>query len=113
MKARRLITSSILAIALTSLVGCDNPLTKLFGKKEEAPTFKVVWKNYDGSILEIDENVAKDTMAEYNGKQPTKPTDDGSVYTFVGWSEAIAPVIEDTEYTAVLQVLLVNIQSCG
>ncbi|WP_294476090.1 leucine-rich repeat protein, partial [uncultured Ruminococcus sp.] len=60
----------------------------------------VVWKNWDGTVLETDETVDYGTTPEYNGDTPTKPMDDDYIYTFSGWSPAISSVEGDIEYTA-------------
>ncbi|HCJ41175.1 MAG TPA: hypothetical protein DHV89_06515, partial [Ruminococcus sp.] len=60
----------------------------------------VVWKNWDGYVLETDETVEYGKMPEYNGTTPTKPTDADYIYTFSGWSPAISSVEGDIVYTA-------------
>ncbi len=62
--------------------------------------YTVLWKNYDGSVLEEDNGVADGETPVYNGETPTKPDELGYTYTFTGWSPAIAPVTGDVTYEA-------------
>ena len=62
-------------------------------------TYTVTWKNYDGTVLETDSDVARGASPVYNGKTPTK-TADGKEYDFIGWSPALSEVTEDVTYTA-------------
>ena len=67
-------------------------------------TYKVTWKNYDGTILEVDLEVPEGTMPNYNGDTPIK---EGS-YTFTGWTPTISEVTKDVEYTATFKLVEVN-----
>ncbi|MCH5182947.1 MAG: phosphodiester glycosidase family protein, partial [Oscillospiraceae bacterium] len=60
----------------------------------------VIWKNWNGDILEMDEDVPVGEMPEYNGKTPTRPATAQYTYTFAGWDKELAPVTEDVIYTA-------------
>lgn len=75
-------------------------VVSLLGCKGEIKTFTVTWKNYDGEILEIDENVEKGTTPSYDGVTPTHPFDDTYIYTFSGWSPELSSVESDITYTA-------------
>ena len=66
----------------------------------EEITYTVTWENYDGTVLEIDENVSYGTTPTYDGEEPLKASDDRYNYTFAGWTPELEPVTEDITYTA-------------
>ncbi|MCQ2795397.1 MAG: family 43 glycosylhydrolase [Bacilli bacterium] len=68
---------------------------------EKTPAFTVTWKNYDGSILEIDENVRKGTIPSYDGLIPTREHDSEFIYHFKKWDNDISePITKDTIFAA-------------
>ena len=62
--------------------------------------YTVIWKNYDGEILETDKDVSYGTIPTYNGQTPAKPGDAEHSYTFNGWDPAVSEVHGDIVYTA-------------
>ena len=62
--------------------------------------YTVTWKNYDGKVLETDENVDYGTLPTYNGKTPTKPSTPEFTYTFDKWTPEVAEVEGDVTYKA-------------
>lgn len=60
-------------------------------------TYTVTWKNYDGTVLEIDAEVPYGTVPTYNGADPTHTNPD---YVWNGWSPAVGAITGDTTYTA-------------
>gem|GEM_PF-7017872 len=65
-----------------------------------AATYKVIFQNYDATVLETDEDVASGTMPEYNGKEPTRPEDAQYTYKFKGWDPSLVAVAADATYKA-------------
>ena len=63
-------------------------------------TYTVMWKNYNGEVLEVDENMEKGSMPSYDGAIPEKESDDKNDYIFVGWTPTISAVTSDISYVA-------------
>lgn len=85
---------------ITEVVG-DADYTAVFSSSVQ--TYTVVWKNWNGMVLETDEGVPYGEMPSYDGQEPTKPADDENVYSFFGWDPEISPVTGDIEYTAIFE----------
>ena len=62
--------------------------------------YTITWKNYDGTVLEIDKNVKENTMPSYDGATPTKPENNDYIYTWSGWNPKVIPAIANATYTA-------------
>jgi len=74
---------------------------------QEENSYTVTWKNWDGTVLEKDENVPYNTTPVYNGETPTKTiTWEGRTdiynFKFAGWDKTVSPVSDDVTYTAQL-----------
>ena len=70
------------------------------GNNDDKDTYTITWKNYDGTILEIDNNVESGSMPTYGGEEPIKESDGRYNYTFAGWTPELEPVTKDATYTA-------------
>lgn len=87
--------------------GWDRALDKVTGEatytaqfREVRNKYTVTWVNYDGSLLEVDENVEYGQTPTYNGKTPTKPADAQYTYSFKEWDKAISTVTGNVTYKA-------------
>ena len=66
---------------------------------KEFASYTITWKNWDGSVLEVD-SVVEGTRPEYGGATPTWPTDEDYYYVFTGWTPSVVSVTGDAIYTA-------------
>ena len=91
-----------------AFTGWDPEIAKVTGDatytaqfEESTNVYTVTWKNYDGTLLETDENVPYGTTPEYNGATPKKPSTDQYEYVFENkWTPAVDKVTGDVTYTA-------------
>ena len=100
--AKKCLVLSVIIIS-SALTGCNTEqLSQSYDSNSSTvETFTVTWLNYDGSILEIDNNISYGTMPSYDGFIPTKASDDIYDYEFTGWTPELKPVTKDITYTAV------------
>ena len=60
----------------------------------------ITWENYDGTILEVDNNVPYGTMPSYDGEIPTKESDSNYDYLFAGWTPNVVKATKPATYVA-------------
>lgn len=66
---------------------------------EVQKTYKITWRNDDGTLLEEDE-VPEGETPVYKGATPTKEPTAEYRYEFDGWTETVVPAAGDKTYTA-------------
>ena len=67
-------------------------------------TYEIIWKNWNGDVLETDPAVAYGETPEFNGSTPVKtPDGDPHQYIFAGWTPEVSPVTGDMTYVAVFE----------
>lgn len=64
-------------------------------------TYNVIWRNWDGSWLDISRDLYNVKPTYEGPNPPVRPSDDSYFYVFAGWTPEIKVVTEDAEYTAV------------
>lgn len=102
MKRRMFLFTGSAFFAL-SVTGCNSLSLEdvsSLDQKEDGKSFTVVWKNYDGTILEVDSQVEENTMPTYDGAAPVKSGNAQYSYSFTGWSPEITLATDDATYTA-------------
>ncbi len=68
--------------------------------KTDALPITITWKNYDGTILEVDKNVTYGSIPSYDGSTPIRESDGVNNYYFIGWTPEVKKATESTTYTA-------------
>ena len=79
-------------------VNGDQTYTALF--IEEDNTFTIIWKNHDGTVLEIDSDVNFGITPTFDSDIPIKTADEEYTYVFDKWSPDIYPADKIQEYVA-------------
>ena len=87
----KIVYSFICGLALSFTTGCANQ------------KIKITWVNYDGTVLEVDENVTKNQMPYYDGNVPARFEDENNYYIFKEWSPEIKKATKSATYTAVFE----------
>ncbi len=62
--------------------------------------YDITWKNWDGNVLETDEDVEAGTWPSYDGETPTREEDATYRYAFRGWTPSVEGVHANAVYTA-------------
>ena len=91
---------------VTTVTG-DKTYTAQFS--DSVNSYTIIWKNWDGSVLETDANVAYGSTPSYDGTTPTRANADGFSYTFSGWSPSLSVVRNDATYTAAYSQIKIGV----
>ena len=83
----------------TTQVYSDLNLTAVYRSLVE-DTYTIKWVNYDGTELEVDNDVLYGAIPTYDGEIPTKPSDFRFSYEFADWSPTVEPASKDVVYVA-------------
>ena len=67
--------------------------------EQSVRTYTVLWKNWDGTVLETD-TVAYGETATYDGAQPSRENTEEYTYSFSGWDKEVGEVTDNVEVTA-------------
>ena len=78
----------------------SNQTTNTYSSNIDETYYQAVWKNWDSTILDVDNHVMEGTIPIYRGPTPNK-VEKGAPYRFVGWDPTPSPIYEDTTYVAV------------
>ena len=94
---------SITLLGIVSLlaVGCQIKVES--SSVAPIPTYTVTWKNYDGAVLEVDEEIAEGTTPTFDGLDPAREETNQYSYTWTGWTPELSPVNGDVTYTATFE----------
>lgn len=94
----------------------DMKFVAVYAKKDQegtyvAPTtYTVTWRNYEGTVLEKDDNLSSGARPKYDGAAPTRDATVQYTYVFSGWSDgentyvdlaSMPAVTKDVTYQAV------------
>ena len=84
-----------------ALAPVTGPATYKAKYNDTTNTYTIIWQNYDGTVLETDENVEYGQMPSYDGETPTREASAQYTYTFTGWNPAVTAVTGNATYIAV------------
>ena len=94
----------------------DMKFVAVYAKKDQEGTFvapttyTVTWRNYEGTVLEKDDNLSSGARPKYDGATPTRDATVQYTYVFSGWSDgentyvdlaSMPAVTKDVTYQAV------------
>ena len=79
----------------------DLPVSDVLVKAEFFAPGNVTWTNWDGTILETDENEDAGSTPSYDGEIPVREENEGFTFEFGSWTPELSPVNGDITYTAV------------
>ena len=99
MKSKAKLFVSLIAVSLF-VTSCGGGNKTPSSSSIPPKTYTVTWKNSDGTVLDVNNEVLEGTTPTYEGENPTKNNDAQYNYVFSGWTPNITSVYADAEYTA-------------
>ena len=103
-----------LLITVLGLTSCNFPVTSDGNASDHSSSssssssqtivndgYTITWVDWDGTVLEVDENVPFMSMPSYDGDIPVREDDFQYSYSFSNWSPNLTEVVNDTTYTAI------------
>ena len=94
MKKQKIFPCATFAILTISvLAGCNS----------DPGVYDVKYVNYDGTVLQENKQVEKNSEVAYEGNKPVHYDDSSSYYVFKGWDQEPGAITKDTTYTAVFE----------
>lgn len=104
MKAFKRVFISCLCCTFFCLSGCNSSnnenIEETHNDNNVEESYTIIWKNFDGNILETDVNVRAGVMPNYNGAEPVRDNDLEYSYTWSGWTPEVELASSDKIYTA-------------
>lgn len=84
-------------------------LLRYFDSDATIPKYTVIWKNWDGTVIETDTGVLEGGLPTFNGPTPTKSSTQTTRYEFDGWDPEVVHVTGDATYTAKFEEVPITI----
>lgn len=98
---------NVLTFTVANNISYANVFSDIFNNVKKAvlgiDTYTVKWINYDGTVLEIDDNMKKGDFPYFDGEMPVKNQNDNIYYTFKGWQPEVSTVVNDITYKALYE----------
>lgn len=66
-------------------------------------SYTITWTDYDGTIPEVDRDVAYGSLPSYDGETPSRQASQSTVYSFSGWGPQVEATREDATYVALYE----------
>lgn len=66
----------------------------------DAQTYTITWKDYDGTVLEVDEGVDFGAVPTFDQTFPTRAEEESCTYEFSGWTPSVGKAVANQTYVA-------------
>lgn len=111
MSKRKKLLGCLMLATLLSVGACGNDAPVEDEKKpveEEKNKYTIKWVNFDGTILETDENVLEGSVPTFDSATPKKNDDEQYSFSFKGWDKEIKAASENVTYKAEFNSTLIK-----